>query len=854
MQSRSFDQRVRHAPKRALKKAHFSWIPAFAGMTAGENVPFSVIPAKAGIQGAGRWGRFQQAARRKSLAKLSLTFIWGLATGVGGQAADYLDLGHAVVVSRPGELPKAESAAATVLVEEIEKRTGLSLATSTDWPAEKTVIAITSQTEVPSWGRDTPVRAEKDLPEKRPDGYRLCVDNASNVVWVLGADARGALYGVGALLRHLDWEEGKARLPSSLDVATAPAYPIRGHQLGYRPQANSWDAWDVDRFDRYIRELTFFGINSVENIPFHDDREEPLMKVPRREMNRKMSEICERYGLDYWVWTPADYDLSKSDERAQALDKHEDLYGDCKELTGVFFPGGDPGNNPPELVLPFLKDIAKRLLPIHPDARVWLSLQWFDREQIEYIIDYLEKESPDWLGGLVAGPSAPPIPLVRGILPKKYKYRLYPDITHNKICQYPVPWWDQAYALTLGREAINPRPAQYATIHNWFAPYSDGFISYSDGVHDDVNKAVWSALSWDPEINVREILVEYARVFFGPSVAEEAADGILALEKNWRGALMDNGSVEGTRLHWQQLEKKMPHLEADWRWQMCLVRAYYDAYVRRRLVNETRLEDDANALLAECEKMGADTAMARAMEVLNRAVTSPVSQDLRARIEDLCEKLFQSCGLQTSVEKYHASGAERGAFLDFVDYPLNNRWWLEDEFERIRSLATEKEKCERLNLIAAWEHPGLGSYYDDIGNTAKSPHVLRSEEVFTEPGEEAHPEPTLWWWDDGKSRARLSWQSSMDWPLDVVYEGLDPDATYTVRLTGYGQSLLKMDGVRVEPTLDEGKEIGRFKEFPVSPEHLKDRKLVLTWDTPTDEEHLNWRQRSRVSEAWLLKR
>ena len=34
---------------------------------------------------------------------------------------------------------------------------------------------------------------------------------------------------------------------------------------------------------------------------------------------------------------------------------------------------------------------------------------------------------------------------------------------------------------------------------------------------------------------------------------------------------------------------------------------------------------------------------------------------------------------------------------------------------------------------------------------------------------------------------------------------------------------------------------------------VKDGKVVLTFDLPTDEAHLNWRQQSRVSEVWLLK-
>lgn len=770
-------------------------------------------------------------------------------TGMPDAVADeQLDLSGAVVAVRPGDLPNAEKAACTVLVEEIEKRTGIRLATSSTWPEGGTVIALSSQPVVPEWGHDLP-----GTPETRSEGYRLVVDAKAATVWIVGADARGTLYGAGALLRKLNWAKGRASIPAELDIATAPVYPIRGHQLGFRTQANSWDAWTPEQFDQYIRELALFGLNSVENIPFQDSRQTPLMKVDRREMNRRMSEICARYGLDYWVWTPADYDLNDAGARAKDLDRHEELYRDCKELTGVFFPGGDPGDNPAKLVMPFLGDVAERLLPLHPGARIWLSLQGFDEEQVQYVIDYLKREKPTWLGGLVAGPSSPPIPLTRSLLPKEYKFRLYPDITHNKICQYPVPWWDQAYALTLGREAINPRPVHYAYIHNWFAPYSDGFITYSDGVHDDVNKAIWSGLGWDPRTDIREILGDYCRAFFGPDIIEKATNGILALENNWRGPLKDNGAVEGTLLLWQELEKRMPDLEKNWRWQMCLVRAYYDAYIRRRLLNETVLEKEVNAVLSQCGSMGSDATMTQAMAVLNRAVDEPVSPELRARIFELCDELFQSISLQTSVPKYNASGAERGAFLDFVDYPMNNRWWLEDEFGKVRNLGAEEDKCKRLVQIAAWETPPPGSFYDDVGNPANSPNVKRSEFVFTEPGEEAHPEPLQWWWDDGKSRARLSWQTTMDYPEAVVYEGLDPSATYTVRCSGYGKFLLRVDGDALYGDSAKTVQIGEVQDFAVPAECLEDRKLVLTWDYPKDERHLNWRQRSRLAEVWLLK-
>jgi len=63
-----------------------------------------------------------------------------------------------------------------------------------------------------------------------------------------------------------------------------------------------------------------------------------------------------------------------------------------------------------------------------------------------------------------------------------------------------------------------------------------------------------------------------------------------------------------------------------------------------------------------------------------------------------------------------------------------------------------------------------------------------------------------------------------------------------VRLTGYGEARLRLNGELAKSTL-YGKGIGEFKEFPVPGPLLKDGKLVLTFD-PLEEGHLNWRQQS----------
>lgn len=779
--------------------------------------------------------------------------ILALVVAVTEQAAIAMeiDLTGAVVVTRsPATTSVAERTAATVLIEEVEKRSGVRWKTSDKWPNDSPVIAVAASLNDVPWNVQATRPVRESLSGLRPEGYRLFVDTKSHpVVWIVGADPRGTLFGVGHLLRKLEMTRGRVRLPAPLDVTVSPTYALRGHQLGYRNRANSYDAWDERQFEQYIRELALFGANAVENIPFQD-REGTHMRVPRREMNRRLSEICQRYDQEYWVWTPAEFELGDTARREQALAMHEQMYSDCVRLDGVFVPGGDPGSNHPKQVMPFLGELAERLVKHHSRAKVWLSMQGYDAEKTDSVYAYIDEHQPDWLGGLVAGPSSPSIAATRRRLPARYGLRHYPDITHCVRCQYPIAWWDPAFAFTLGREPINPTPVYQSQIHNAFAPYTLGFLSYSDGVHDDVNKVVWTTLSCDPRSDVREILLDYARFFFGPDLARDAADGILALERNWHGPLRTNGGVDATLALWRDLERRAPQLHDNWRWQMCLLRANYDCYMRHRLIYESDLEDASNAALANAPTRGADATMDAALTILQRASTDRTHPELRARIEELCEALFRSIGLQTGVERYGAENPERGAIWDFVDYPLNNRWWLEDEFNAIRKLPSEETKLARLDLIRTWENPGSGSFYDDVGNVAKSPHVVRGETPETDPDMIRNPNPDFH--EANRPRARQSWFSKMDWPLGLRYEGLDPAAKYLVRTTGYGECLLRIDGERVAATRD-GKDIGEFKEFPVPQHLLADGMLLFTFDVP-HEPHLNWRQQSRLTELWLLKK
>jgi hypothetical protein len=758
-------------------------------------------------------------------------------------------LDNITIVTGSNALTNGEKSAVTMLAEEVEKRSGLKPKSATAIPATGNVIILKKSIDklkIPFSFNDLSGLVQK------PESFRIAVagDQNRTVILVEGYDSRGEFFGTGKLLRLFGYGKNSVSVPVNLSLSATPDKPIRGHQLGYRNTANSYDAWTPAQFEQYIRELAIFGTNSIESIPIFDEKGSPHFKIAPDEMNKDISEICQRYDLDYWMWVPAQFDLNDKEKRSRYLSTFEKICNYSVRINGVFFPGGDPGDNPPALVLPLLEDMAVVLKKYHPKAMIWLSLQNFTAAQSQFVYKYIRDKMPSWLGGLVTGPSSPPAAESRAALPSTYQLRQYPDLTHNVRCDSPVPWWDPAFNFTLGREAANPEPNYFAAIYHALDPVIDGFISYSDGIHDDVNKITWTALSWNRKESTRDILKEYANFFFSSVVQDDAADGILGLEKNWEGPIAANGSIHSNLAFWQTLEKDHPELNGNWRWQLCLLRAYYDAYVRNRYMYETKLEQRANTALINAGNTGADKAISLATDILNKAETERITPELREKVIILCEALFRSIGLQTSVAKYNASGEERGAVLDFIDRPLNNRWWLEDEFKRIKTLP-EKEQVPALRTIGGWEDPGPGGFYDNVGNISRSPHVLKGQSWMVKPLQVDANGPGFDWWDNGFSRKRLSWMINMRWPLGVEYTDLDSTAQYTVRVTGYGECLLKANGQRLSPS-KYGRGTGEIKEFPVPSQLIKQGTLLLTWDD-LNEEFLNWRQQSRVNEVWLIK-
>jgi hypothetical protein len=505
--------------------------------------------------------------------------------------------------------------------------------------------------------------------------------------------------------------------------------------------------------------------------------------------------------------------------------------------------------------MPFLERAAEVLHRSHPKAGIWLSTQGFDGAWQDEFAEIVQQR-PRWLAGLVYGPhTRADLDTLRAAVPPSYPIRLYPDITHTIKCQFPVEDWDLAYVLTEGREPINPRPRAYRTIFRSMAPGTIGFASYSEGCNDDVNKIVWSSLGWDPDARVIDILREYGRYFIGPRNADDFAQGLLALERNWEGPLLGNPTIEVTLRQFQDLERAAtPRDRANWRFQQALYRAYYDAYVAERLLYETGLEDRAMEVLRKAGELGSLAAIEKAGAILDRAVTHRVAADRRARVSELAEALFQSIRMQLSVPRYQAIGEERGANLDAIDAPLNSRAWLEQRFAEVMALSSEPARLAALSALVDRTDPGPGGFYDALGDPRHRPHLV--------PGPGPERDPMLRLTRTGfqpRPDWPMSWrhftESLYDAPLRMHYTGLDPDATYRIRIVYTGDRFdtrirLMAEGVEVHPWLKKPDPI-RPVELVVPRAATADGALDLTW---SQEPGRGGNGRGcQVAEVWLMR-
>jgi hypothetical protein len=347
----------------------------------------------------------------------TLSLILAITVSTPASAA-HIDLSNAkIVVLNPKK--KIQANAADMLRDEIDERTRIELNVVSKMPGGKEVMIIigtagelTEKSYRPPAGFEVPSKA---------DAYALWIDTSKRqaaTICAAGHDDRGTLFAVGRLLRMLEMSRDKLRLGSNIKVATAPKYALRGHQMGYRAKTNSYDAWTVERWEQYFRDMIVFGMNAVEIVPpITDDLpDSAVMPLKPMDMMIAQSKLADDYGLEVWIWYPAMEFRGKKREKISpeimelAIKNRHDVLSKLPRVDAVFVPSGDPGEVHPRYLFPHMKEHKKVLNKYHPNAQIWSSVQNYDDESatmgwIKAFYGWLNSDKVEWFDGVVFGPA-----------------------------------------------------------------------------------------------------------------------------------------------------------------------------------------------------------------------------------------------------------------------------------------------------------------------------------------------------------------------------------------------------------------------------------------------------------------
>lgn len=543
----------------------------------------------------------------------------------------------------------------------------------------------------PADGGESLVEFALDSTLKSKDCYRI--EQSDRHIKISAVGIRGLIFGYSLFLRKCEFDGDRITLIKYIGGEYEPDKPIRGHQCGYRTCPNTYDAWGREEYFRFYLDIMAFGCNTCEHIPSEPFNEKnPVMKYKPLDVAVWASELADELDLDVSCWYPNEND--EEENEALALERRREVFSLMPRIDTVFPPGGDPGEMDGDDFIKRCIAVSKLLKEIKPNAQMWPSAQ-APHSNATWAEDFLGEMNklPDEIDGIITGPNhALPLEELRRQLPMKYPIRFYPDITHNLRCEYPVHFdrddWHYALASTLSRESINPRPTEFRLLHRLTRQFVVGSVSYSEGVNDDVNKAVWSDMDFFPDCSLTDTLRDYARYFMWEADAAKIADGILGLERNWEGDPAENPHIESTLEVFESELKRKPQLIENWRFVMCLFRAKCDALVRRRRCFELQLIDEAKALAANGD-------LAKAKEILETDYSEEY-HSLRSSITQLADRLFNQIGIQLDVEHYFASGWERGATLDTIDLPVTDRAWLLNRFEAAEKTDKPREFMARV--------------------------------------------------------------------------------------------------------------------------------------------------------------
>ena len=153
----------------------------------------------------------------------------------------------------------------------------------------------------------------------------------------------------------------------------------------------------------------------------------------------------------------------------------------------------------------------------------------------------------------------------------------------------------------------------------------------------------------------------------------------------------------------------------------------------RRLAYETELEQQALGVLRQVQRLSAPVALDEAERFWTRPCWRRWLRICGPGCSKWPKRSFRASACNLACRGYKAIAVDRGANLDLIDVPLNNRVWLKARFAAIRGLEGEREQEREIDALVRWTDPGPGGFYDNLGSLTQRPHLVCEPSAKSDP-------------------------------------------------------------------------------------------------------------------------
>ncbi|WP_432797666.1 hypothetical protein [Poriferisphaera sp. WC338] len=733
-----------------------------------------------------------------------------------------------------------------------------------------------------------------------------------NRVTLHTSDRRGVMYGLGHVLRQVRLADIGFYFTDRLEGLRKPTFALRGANGGLK-QAMDHRAAVTTGARKYEKSEQVFNYETLlfagANQKLHGWGSYVPVDFSRfdaktgKGVNVSVGALAEKYGVDYvafnsingigkWhmkeEWKATDHGRlhggnacpSIPEAREMIIRTREEFVKRVGKLDAIGFAPSDVAGCECDKCYPWvktywglIKDLGEMVKRYHPETKVLITNQEFDREENAWLFEKISEGEHSWLDGYVYAPTssenstygynvkndiypmdvsgdvnraflAAKVKQINGGDGEKLEVWEMPDISHWKRSQYGLEVMDPLLAEVHPRRTFNARPARYEQIFAASFPYVRGMLGYSEGMYDDFNRQFLLRKLWDPKRRARDLARDYYGYYCGDAAGEILSEAVFVGEANYAVSMED--AKEGFEMFYalvKQAEAVMPvyYREGNWRFAMLAKRAAIDLYLLRQWEMQKAVYAEAITLLRHGLESDLGTAMKAAAGVLDAVNESEEMQRLRAEMKRYDD--------QTD-----AGNAIRAiAIMDIERRDGVGVTWLRNKIEKTMAAGDDETKRKMIDGVVNYDVVGEGEFYDDCGKLGMQPNfVAGSGEMYYGTGK--------WGAETRPSQRSYVYAFEKQKGLRFKYAGLDHDAKYEVKLTCSKPSgvsfalgsenhfVVKADGKVVGEVQPREEIVGTYV-FELPREAIKDGKLELLFEKAVENG-----KSVTVSEVWVLKR